>query len=445
MSAAPCHFATGFLLAISLCLSAISVPAADGDVQFTGSHRLRYESLHHGPLKDAAASDEILVSRLLARLEYRNDRWTSGIELQDSRAWLHGPATPLGTDDVNALEPLQAWVGYRGGEEFPLDVTVGRMTKQWHTRRLVARNRYRNTLNGFQGIDAVWHGDGWQLNGFLLEPLDRRPLLRRELEENKQALDQRRPAQSFWGIEYQPNTSRAGALYLLGLKETDHEGTPSSDRDLVTLGGHWQGAITGTPWRHAGELAVQFGTSRASRNPLDQKDLDHRAWFGHIELSRSLGDEGRHRVRFAMDYASGDRNRNDGKNQVFDTLYGARRFEYGPSGIYAVWARSNVLSPEVRFTSRPLAKTEWLLAWRGLWLAQPDSDLAGTRYQPPEGNRRRHVGQQLETRLRYDVSPNLRLELGAAWLAKGSLISSDDFTQGDHPATYLYWATTLRW
>ena len=42
-----------------------------------------------------------------------------------------------------------------------------------------------------------------------------------------------------------------------------------------------------------------------------------------------------------------------GENNRFDTLYGARRFDFGPTSIYGPFIRSNLNSPALRLFFKP--------------------------------------------------------------------------------------------
>ena len=61
------------------------------------------------------------------------------------------------------------------------------------------------------------------------------------------------------------------------------------------------------------------------------------------------------RLIFQYDYASGDDDPNDADNNRFDTLYGARRFDFGPTGIYGPFARANLSTPGMRIKLKPAA------------------------------------------------------------------------------------------
>lgn len=131
-----------------------------------GTYRLRYESLHNAYRAGASGSDQILVSRLLASLKGSGEHVFGELEIQDSRSWLDDAGTPLGTDDVNALEPLQAWIGWQQQNQFV--VKAGRQTLDIGSRRFVARNRFRNTLNAFDGVYGNYQQDAWQWQAFYL-------------------------------------------------------------------------------------------------------------------------------------------------------------------------------------------------------------------------------------------------------------------------------------
>lgn len=115
-----------------------------------GSYRLRYESLHNAYRAGAAGSDQIIVSQLLASLKANGEHFFGELEIEDARSWLDDAGTPLGTDDVNTLEPLQVWVGWRQQDKFT--VKAGRLTLSIGSRRLMARQRFRNTINAFDGV-----------------------------------------------------------------------------------------------------------------------------------------------------------------------------------------------------------------------------------------------------------------------------------------------------
>ena len=77
------------------------------------------------------------------------------------------------------------------------------------------------------------------------------------------------------------------------------------------------------------------------------------AGFAHASAGYTFDAAWTPRVRVAWDYASGDADPNDGQNNRFDTLFGARRFEYGPTGIYGAVFRANLNSPEIRLILKP--------------------------------------------------------------------------------------------
>ena len=49
------------------------------------------------------------------------------------------------------------------------------------------------------------------------------------------------------------------------------------------------------------------------------------------------------------DYATGSKNMNGATNERFDPLYGVSPVDFGPSGIFGPFARSNINTPGYRF------------------------------------------------------------------------------------------------
>jgi hypothetical protein len=77
------------------------------------------------------------------------------------------------------------------------------------------------------------------------------------------------------------------------------------------------------------------------------------AGFYHLELGNTFRPPMSPDIAVKYDFASGDDDPFDGRNQRFDTLYGARSFELGWSGIYGLFARSNLETPGIRVSLEP--------------------------------------------------------------------------------------------
>lgn len=112
------------------------------------------------------------------------------------------------------------------------------------------------------------------------------------------------------------------------------------------------------------ETIGQFGTARASTAAKDSRNLNHTAWYQHADVVYTIAMPWSPRLAFVYDYASGDQNPNDNKNQRFDTLFGARRFEFGPTGIYGAFSRANINTPGFRINVSPRSDVQASLSHR---------------------------------------------------------------------------------
>jgi hypothetical protein len=422
--------------------SALDVP---GWLSITGSFRLRYEHMDNTFRIVGPAQDELLVSRLLIHARATGERFYGGVELQDSRAWLDQDLTPVGTDDVNALEPLQLYAGYRTDK---LDVQLGRMTMDVGSRRLVARNLTRNTLNGFTGINARWTLPGRRaLQAFLTMPAARLPntLERSKLRNNEFVLDQEHKERVFWGL-YLSGVGFPSSFetdwYVFGIHEKDRPSLPTRNRDFLTAGLRVRKSTE--LWSFEFETALQSGETRATLLPSDVTDLDHRAWFAHAELSRDLGGSWKPSVILRLDYASGDKDPDDGEFNRFDTLFGARRWEFGVTGIHGVFARSNILSPGVGLRMKPRPSLDLRFDYRPAWLASDRDFLTTAGLRDRDGNSGSFIGQQLDARLRWKpAGANFSVDLTAAYLWKGEFLTDVPLAPPDDNILYWYFSANL--
>jgi hypothetical protein len=422
-----------------------SASGAPDWLSITGSYRLRYEHMENTFRVVGPAQDEILVSRLRLHARASGERFYGGFELEDARAWLHGDLTPVGTDDVNALEPLRAYIGYRNDE---FDIQVGRMTMNVGSRRFVARNVTRNTTNGFTGINAVWKNpDRFALQAFFTMPVARLPnnLERSRLRDNEFDLDQEHWERIFWGLHTSGVRIGKGLdteWYLLGIREEDRPSLPTRNRDFLTLGTRWRKVTEA--WSFEFEAAVQHGKTRASILPSDVTDLDHRAWFTHVEYGRKLAGRWQPSLILRFDYASGDEDPDDGEFNSFDTLFGARRWEFGVTGIYGALARSNILSPGVALRLKPRPSIDLGIDYRPAWLASDRDFLITAILRDRDGNSGSFIGHQLELRWRWRPQASMvSVDVSAAYLWKGEFLKNAPLAPPPHNTFFWYLATNL--
>ncbi len=397
-------------------------------VQLSLQHRTRYEFLDAQFVNGFTGPADALSLRTLVHLRLRpREGLVVGAELQDSRAVLTEPSGPsLTTGIVNAAELLQAYVELErpelaGGR---LLLRAGRITLNVGSRRLVARNRFRNTINGFTGIDLAWQASesAWGLRAIGTFPQRRLPTGAMTLLSNPVQFDLESAQFAFWGLHgfRQLPADMVGELYVFGLHDD------ASGRQLYSPGIRIDRPPGEGRFDWEFESVLQAGRSRLPQTGMGAVDLSHLAHFQHLELGYTFDVRFSPRLVAQWDFASGDGDATDGSSERFDTLFGARRGEFGPTGILGPFARSNLNTPGIRLQLEPHEHVDAFVSYRGFWLASAFDAWVGSGFPAdPTGSAGSYLGSQLEFRIGWNLMPgNLRLELGYAHLFAGDVIRS---------------------
>lgn len=416
-----------------------------------GHQRTRYESFDEQFRAGRSGSAQGIFTRTALQATARVDDYEGSIEVIDSRQFDIPSDLPLNTGIVNTLDILQAYVGtsltdvWSSGDE--LSLTLGRHTMNIGSRRLVARNRFRNTINNFTGFNGLWESEGGDtLRAFYVIPVQRLPRGAQDLRDNEQDFDEERSQVQFFGVHGEKQEligAASGELYAFGIDEEDGRSLNTRNRQLWTLGFRIAKAPKAGEFDFDLEAAYQTGDARASSSSADTTDLDHEAEFVHVSAAYRWDTPLQTRLEFLFDYASGDADPNDGNSNRFDTLFGARRFEYGPTGIFGAFARANIITPGLRLNLKPTENTQLMIADRFHYLASNQDAWSTSGLVDATGNSGDYIGNLAEFRLRWDPHTNLRVEGGVAHLFAGSFIDNapNATTQGD--TTYGYIQTVL--
>ena len=393
---------------------------------FEGEHRTRFEYVGNQFRAGSSGDNHAVSMRTLLRLELRYDMLALGGEFEDSRVYYEDREAPINTTVVNSLELLQAYlkldIGRYLGDDVTSWVRAGRLTTDFGSRRLVARNRYRNTINAFTGVEGLFEVDEIKIKALAATPVQRRPTRFRQLRENEHQLDREHEDVHFWGYHVSGEILEGQFIehYIFGLNESDSHDRPTRNREIYSWGLRYLKKKAVNDWDMDIEGVYQFGNSRATSSRFDRTNLQHRAFFVHAAAGYTFDCPWTPRVVLQYDYASGDRDPTDKDNERFDTLFGARRFEFGPTGIYGLIARSNLNSPGLRVEVKPDKSLSAFFGYRAFWLADKTDAWVAAGIQDPTGNSGRFVGHQLEARVRWKILPgNLMWEIGGVTLIRG--------------------------
>lgn len=421
------HLALAILL-LTCLVPAARAQASDHALKLSGSVRVRYEMIDGQPRAGFDSSDALLNLRTQIMADYATGPVHAVVELYDSRVWGADAGTPLTTSEVNTLEPVQAYIAADLGDLFGKRVKatgqIGRFILNLGSRRLVAADDYRNTTNGYTGvrIDLAAHD---AIKGVFIYTLPqlRLPDAAAALRDNAAALDRESFDAVLWGgIVSRARTIGAATIEAtyFHFGERDRAGRPTRDRSLNTAGGRLIADPARGKLDYEIEAFYQSGHISASAAPNTQRQRVG-ATFVHAEVGYTFASGWQPRVSIELDRASGDTP--GGRYGRFDTLFGMRRAELAPAGLYNAFGRANFVSPAVRVEAIPSKRIDLFAAYRPLWLAARQDSFATTGVRDASGRSGDFAGHQAEARVRYWLIPaRLRAEWNGLLLAKGRFL-----------------------
>ncbi|BEV02174.1 alginate export family protein [Novosphingobium olei] len=430
---------------------------ATDDLQVSASVRTRLEGIDNQFRAAGPDADSMLSIRTDVAAEYDAGPVRFGAEVIDSRAYLQRSNSTAGTGEVNTFEPVQAFVRFelgdhgtgafgKGAKAGHGLLTLGRFTMDIGGRRLVARNRFRNTTNAFTGVEGDWTtAGGVRAIGFWTMPQIRLPDAAAEIADNKVRLDRESTDLQFFGGDVTVPGMLGGSVegYALRLVERDRPDLPTRNRRLWTIGTRLFAKPAKGRFDHDFELAWQGGKARRTTSISDVTDLKVSAWLVHAEAGYTFEGKWSPRVSGLFDAASGDSGR-AGAYRRFDTLFGARRSEFGPTGLFGALQRSNIISPGLRGEASPFARLELMTAARIAWAENVHDTFATTGVRDASGTSGRYAATQIEGRVRYAIVPGLlQSEVGAVALFKGRLLRDAPNGRANGNTLYGYWDLTL--
>lgn len=400
----------------------------DEALELSGSHRARFETIDGQARTGFNSSDDLFSFRTILTADYHITPDVHVVaELWDSRAYNGNRGTPISTGEVNTLEPAQAYIGVTLpgalGKGSKIDLQAGRFLLALGSRRLVAADDYRNTTNSSTGMRAdVAVPGGWKATLVYILPQQRFPNDLDSLLDNDAALDRESFDTVLWGGLVTRTNTVVGAMAEVGFihfGERDAPGRATRDRSLGTVSARLIRDPRPSTWDFEVEGIVQRGTTSTGL-AANASTQDVRAWFVHGDLGYTFAGGWKPRIALEYDHASGDSR--GGSYGRFDPILGMRRADLAPGALYNAILRSNFISPGVRLEALPSATTDLMVSYRPFWLAAREDAFSSTGVRDASGRSSSFAGHQLDARLRYSLTPKIRLEADVVLLAKGRFL-----------------------
>jgi hypothetical protein len=298
------------------------------------------------------------------------------------------------------------------------------MTLDFGSRRTLARNGFRNTTNAFDGVHLnLGSGEGlWRVRAFFVRPV---------IIDPGYLDDESTARQRFWGAAYEDKRISWLNLDISYLGLEDRLG----GREYHTLGARALRPPKASQLDYELELIGQLG---------ERGDLDQSAFAGHAELGYTLTLPWSPRLAGQFDYASGTADPDGDESHTFDPLFGARRGDLVPTGIYGPFRRSNILSPGIRVSAAPRADVKLQLKVRYWELAQARDAFVGTGLRDATGEAGRRLGTDVEISVQWSPRPWLSFDAGYDHWFKGSYLDRVANVPSTGDSDYVYLATQVR-
>lgn len=394
-------------------------------LEFGLEHRTRFEFRSDYRRPDLSDDEQFLLrSRVYVGVRDILDPLRFAVEFQDSRQF-HSDF-PERNRDVDEAEVIQAFAELYFedalGTGYPLQLRAGRMSLDYVDRRLVARNRWRNTTNAFDGfrLRLGQPSADWQFDVFAVQPVERRMI-------SPDRPDEERWFYGFTGAWRRWSRHITLEPYYFVLDE-DRKDRDDPDREIHTVGLHAFGPIGRTRFDYDFDTAFQFG---------DDGERRQRAFAVHGEVGYTLQHAWRPRVSASFAFATGDRDPDDGLSERFDRLFQAT---HGPSAS-DLFSWQNIISPKIRLTLRPSSELRLDASYGAYWLAGDNDAWVLPDRRDPSGDSGDFVGQEVELRMRYRIDPRVELEVGYSHFFPGLFFrNTGPADDGD----FFYVQTTFR-
>ena len=417
-------------------------------VEVTGTYRLRYESKQNFDLIYDRGSvqpgqhdddDNYLLHQLRLFLDLRPNEFVQAhFTFQDAREFGshlidHSALDREERDGFqNKIDLYEAYVKLKLGP-CPAWIQVGRQEMNYGDGRLIGSNRWRNTGKSYDAVRLILGEGDATLDLFAANVV--------MVDSN--AWDKANKADDILGayatVKNQPYGTQD--LYLI------YRNSDLLHREIYTLGTLLKGDEGPLDWRFEG--AYQWGSALDLVAPARTgEDLDHEAWAASAEVGYTWKDHPlKPRFGLEYDFATGDRNPNDGEDNTFDNLFPRAHSIHGWMDFFA-W--KNMHDPHVKLSWQQSKKLKISTEWHLFFLDEEETDAWYSSSQRVFRNAQgksvsNFAGHEFDLKATYKAGEKTDLELGYGHFFAGDYAADTaPVGGGADDADFVYVQTTWK-
>lgn len=379
-------------------------------LQFGLDERLRLEGFSgSGSGFRPNNSDSYLLNRFRFGMIVQPASWLKAVvQMQDARSFLEKP--PLGPPNNVRWDLKLAYVQFGDAEKQPVSVSVGRQLLDYNST-IIANSEWRNQARSYDGIVTNIHASRFRVAVFAASVVN--PMLD--------------------GITHHQEGNNLYGAYGWITRVVPR----SSIEPFVLWRVEPSVAVEGpVKTGHLDEKASGFrirGTDIANFDYRYEWILE-RGSAGASEIRASGTTVGvgytitrvawKPRLFAGYDYASGDKNPNDGLRGTFDTMYPTAHDRFGIADQFG-W--QNIVAWRAGATVKPYRRWSVTGQYLNFWLASATdaayNSSGGVILRDPTGRSGRHLGEEFDAYTWYEINREVHIGAGIGKIFPGEFIA----------------------
>ncbi|MGB8166224.1 MAG: alginate export family protein [Chthoniobacteraceae bacterium] len=350
----------------------------DGALAFDLEERLRFEvrsnNLDFNEEINDDNDDTWLINRFRLGVAIKPASWLKlYAQGQDTREWdSKRPNYPgaRGNEGGDDFDLRQAYVELSDYRAFPLGITVGRQALTYGDSRLVADSKWTNPGRTFDAVKVRLQTEKLWVDAFAA----------RVVQIKEHVFNDSDSADNFYGIYASTDllSFQTTDFYFFYRDKEDNQpdlaptntidprGTANGSAQRVNaIGTRWKSAKGLQGWDYNVEAVYEFGETWTGDRTTPRSDLH--AFASHISGGYTFNEVAwKPRLGVGYNYASGDKDPTDSKNESFQTLYPSNHAKFGDMDEFA-WR--NIHNLRAQLTVKPAKTVELELTYNADWLA----------------------------------------------------------------------------